>query len=224
MIVITLCDSTLRLTFLIVILGFVALYLEREWFLDKSPLPSLLIRAQGIKAHCNISCAFNALIILRHRLWQYHSSNFLVDLSEVCSCWCFLKHTCAWKKAGYAGLLYCLSYLPLTVSVVRGLENYDNKSIADNHMNFQILQRPPQTLTMYRVTTCHQTTAVRSRCSDSSVCLGRGRASVRLETTARREKHDPFSCAWCFLGYRISFPLVVTGLHLSGCVSRAQLP
>lgn len=64
-------------------------------------------------------------------------------------------HLCL-EKGWFAGLRYCLSYLPLTVRVVRGLENYDDKSIADNRMNFQILQRPPQTLTMYRVTTCHE--------------------------------------------------------------------
>lgn len=195
MIVITLCHSTLRITFLIIILVFAALYVEREWFLDKSPLPSLLIRARDIKAHCDVGCTFNALVILRHCLWQYHSPNFLVNLSGACSCWCLLKHTCAWKSASYAGLLYCLPYLPLTVCVFRGLDSCDDKSIADNSINFQILQKPPQTLTVYRVTTCHWITAV------CSVYSGRGQASAGLETTARREKHGPFSCTWCFLGY-----------------------
>lgn len=78
-------------------------------------------------------------------------------------------------------------------------------------------------LPLCRVTTCHWSTAVRSRCTDNGACSGRGQASVELETAARREKRDPFSCAWCFPGYQISFPLVVPGLHLSGCVSGAQL-
>lgn len=166
--VITLCHSTLRLTFL-----------EKEWFLVKSPLPTLLIRVQDIKVHCDISCAFNALIIPRHCLWQYQSPNFLVNLSEVCSCWGLLKHTCAWKTSGYAELLYCLSYLPLTVCVFRSLDNCDDKSTSDNHMNFQILQKPPRALTVRRVTTCHCSAAVCSGWQRRVFGLRPGQRGVR---------------------------------------------
>jgi len=46
---------------------------------------------------------------------------------------------------------------------------------------------------------------------------------MKLENTVRREICALLSCAWCSLGYHIGFPLVVTGFHLSGCVSTLQL-
>lgn len=63
MIVLILCSSTSRLTVLAIILDFVAPYLEREWLLEKSPLPSLLIRVQDVKAQRDVCCAFNPLRI-----------------------------------------------------------------------------------------------------------------------------------------------------------------
>jgi len=137
----------------------VALYLQRVWFLVKSPLPSPLIRAQDIKAHSHVSSSFSTLLMPGYCLWQHCSYHFSVNFIRSV----FLLMS-AQKISVLGKPLFMLGcFIASSFSFQRD-DSCDDRWTTGHCLP---LQRSPQPLTVVRATVWQQTAVCRTLTGNS---------------------------------------------------------